>query len=190
MKFKFKLHLIYSFLLLLVVSCGEDKNEEEQGNFYNLKGFVTEQINLLTELKPVVSKKMMVGDSVETTQTTVIDWGKELELFAQADLNKPVNNLIYDTVEDSLGVIYTLKEGENAPVRFLKIVLNQRSQKPRSIEIKLTTKNQLYESQKNLSLSCGEVKGKWRILSYQVRGFQDLVMSDRKSFEIDAVVRQ
>lgn len=189
MKFKFKVHLIYCFLLLLFVSCGADKNEE-QGNFYNLKGFVTEQINLLTELKPIVSKKMMVGDSVETTQTTIIDWEKELELFAQADLNKTVNSLIYDTKEDSLGVVYTLKEGEDAPVRFLKIVLDGDSKKPQLVEVKLTTKNQLYESQKNLLLTCGEVKGKWRILSYQVRGFQDLVMSERKSFEIDAVVQQ
>lgn len=189
MKFKFKLHFIHYFLFLVLVSCGSEKNEEAEGSFYNLKAFVKGQIDLFTELKPTVNKKMMVGDSVEITETSTIDWEKELELFVQADLNKPVNRLIYDTRQDSLGVIYTLKEGENAPVRLLKIVLDKVSGNPRSVEAKIIAKNYLYESEKNLLMNFGEVSGKWRILSYQVKGFQDLVISDRKPFAIEAVIQ-
>lgn len=187
---KFKLHFILPVLFLTLVSCGAEEKEETNNNFYDLKGFVNGQIHLLTELKPIVNKKMKVGEEVEETKTTSIDWEKELELFVKADLNKPVNRLLYDIKQDSSAVTYTLKEGEDASVRFLKIVLDKSSGNPLSIEAKVNAKNKLYESEKNLGLNCGEVKGKWRILSYQVSGFQDLVISERKPFEIEAVVEQ
>jgi hypothetical protein len=188
MKFNLKLLPFNCLLVLILLSCDSGKSEETEGDFYNLKGFVTGQIELLTELRPTVNKKMMVGDSVETRETVSIDWEKELELFAQADLNRPANRLIYETIQDSTSITYTLKKDEDAPVRFLKITLNANSENPVKVEAKLNTKNQLYESEKNLLLNAREVDGQWRIQSYKVSGFQDLVISERKPFQIEAVI--
>ena len=178
------------YCLLTLASCQTPaENSTEPNAYYDVKGFVQSQIELLSRQQPTIEKTMIVGQDEEKRTTKEVDWKKELELFLQADINKPAYRLSYAVQHpDSLTYEYTLQTEEDLPVRFLKVVLDKDSGKPTLIEAKISSKNKLYESEKNLLMQCEERTGVWRIISYQIEGFQELVISDRKPFEVRVVV--
>lgn len=179
------------YFLLALVSCQTPAETSTEPNaYYDVKGFVQNQIQLLSQQQPTIEKTMVVGQEEEKRTTKSVDWKKELELFLQADINKPAFRLSYATQRpDSLTYEYTLQTEEDLPVRFLKVVLDKTSGKPALIEAEISSKNKLYESEKYLSMRCEEKAGVWRIGSYQIKGFQELVISDRKPFDVRVEVQ-
>jgi|GEM_PF-524394 hypothetical protein len=175
-------------LLLLTVlsSCQTSEEGKDEPNvYYDLKEFVEGQIETMSQEKPTITKKMIVGDKEEVRSTTTVDWKKELELFIQADLNKNAYKLSYATNRpDSLTYEYVLKTEEDLPVRRLKIVLDEATQKPALVEALILSENKLYESERNLQLRCGLRNGAWRVTSYHIQGFQELAIGDRKPFDV------
>lgn len=178
------------YFLLILSSCQTPAETSTEPNaYYDVKGFVQSQIHLLSQQKPTIEKTMVVGQDEEKRTTKAVDWKKELELFLQADINKPAFRQSYATERpDSLTYTYKIQTEEDLPVRFLKVVLDKNSGKPALIEAKISSKNKLYESEKNLAMRCEEKAGVWRVASYQIRGFQELVISDRKPFDVRVVV--
>ena len=178
------------WVLLGLTSCQTPAETSTEPNaYYDVKGFVQNQIQFLSQQQPMIEKTMVVGKDEEKRTTREVDWKKELELFLQADINKPAFRLSYVTERpDSLTYEYKIQTEEDLPVRFLKIILDKESGKPALIEAKISSKNKLYESEKNLAMRCEEKAGVWRVASYQIKGFQELVISDRKPFDVRVVV--
>jgi hypothetical protein len=172
------------FLVLFFSACSTQPADQTK-HYYDLKAFVDAQIKLLNQQKPTVSKQMMADGKSEQKQMVVSDWAKELELFRQLDLNKQAYILSYETTRpDSMTYEYKLKATEKATVRLLKIVLNKKKQVI-VVEAVVKTENQLYDSEKELTLSCDtDKKGNWTIKNYSVKGQQHLTMTDKKTFEI------
>jgi hypothetical protein len=183
--------LLLVSLLLGACSSSTDDTVQTPTSYYDLKGFITQQITELKKRKPLVAKQMRVGETSESAQTTDIDWGKELDLFAQADLNKKAYLSSYDTSNpDPNTVIYALKSGEKLPVKFLKITLDATHQKPARIEAQLSEDNQLYDSAKTLTLTATmRPEGVWMVKTYEISGFQHLALTDKKAFRVVGVVR-
>ncbi|MFN4144679.1 MAG: hypothetical protein ACK4GN_02565 [Runella sp.] len=179
------------FGLGLLGGCTSAEDSTPVKNYYDLKGFITQQVVELEKRKPAVEKQLTIGQNQETHTTTDIDWSKELDLFAQADLNKPAYLASY-TVQKlgEFAWLYTLKQGEKQPVRSLKIVLDKASQKPTWIEAVLQEENRLYESQKHLLLQAAlRPEGIWLIKSYDISGFQHLSMTEPKQYQVKAFIR-
>lgn len=176
--------------IAIMASCQTPVQEDELPNvYYDVEGFIRDQIELLNEEKPLVKKNMVVSEERESRTTRQVDWNKELELFLQSDINKPAYRKSYAIVQsDSLTFEYTLNTEEDLPVRYLRVVLNDSTGKPDLLEARLLSENKLYESRKNLRLSCGMRKGEWRIVSYQIQGFQELITSSRKPFDVQATI--
>jgi hypothetical protein len=179
-------------ILLLLISC--DSAQEAQSKvktYYDVKGFIETQIFLLDKQKPEVSKIMQVGEKKETLSGRDLDWRKELELFVQADINKPAYSKSYLVSKpDSFTIAYTLKPGETLPVRFLKISLDKNSGNPSSIEALLRSENKLYQSEKRIELhGSNRATNQWQLESYSIKGFQQLATMDRKLFDIAAAVK-
>ncbi len=174
-----------------ITSCQTPAAQQHEPDvYYNVKGFVQEQIQLLSQQKPTVSKSMMVGDQREQRTTHEVNWQKELELFVQADINKPAYRASYSIGRpDSLTYEYTLKSEEDLPVRHLKVVLDRPSGKPALIEATILSENKLYESEKNLLLRSASQGGAWRVQSYRIQGFQELAISSRKPFDVQVTVQ-
>lgn len=153
--------------------------------YFDLKGFIEGQIEVMSQEKPTITKIMTVGEQQEKRSTSEVDWKKELELFIQADLNKNAYQLSYATNRpDSLTYEYVLKTEEDLPVRQLKIVLDEATGKPAFVEARILSENKLYESEKNLQLQSGMRNGTWRVISYRIQGFQELAIGDRKPFDV------
>ena len=181
---------IFALLLTLAACQTPAETRTEPNAYYDVKGFVENQIQLLGQRQPAIEKTMVVGQEQEKRSTRDVNWQKELELFVQADINKPAFRLSYATQRpDSLTYEYRLQTEEDLPVRFLKVVLDKSSRKPALIQAQIQAENKLYESQKNLSLRCAEEDGHWQVVSYQIEGFQELVISDRKPFDVRVEVQ-
>lgn len=182
--------MILSLLFLTTACQTSDETAQLPNVYYNVKGFVESQIVLLNKQKPEIEKLMVVGTEKETRRTDDVNWQRELELFVQADLNKPAFRQSYSiTRPDSLTYEYALQTGEDLPVRYLKVVLDQPNGRPALIEARMVAKNKLYESEKNLLMRCAENSGVWRVAAYEIKGFQELVISDRKPFDVLVTVK-
>ncbi|TAE22987.1 MAG: hypothetical protein EAZ91_22930 [Cytophagales bacterium] len=183
----------FLFLLLCALSaCGPTTPQTApKPVYFDVAGYVKDQIGTLEKAKPTVTKQALISGKTNNQTTSTIDWAKELELFLQADINKPAFRTSYAVARpDSLTYEYTLKPSEEKlTVRALTIQLDADTQKPVRIEALLKTENPLYTSERHLWLESGaDRRTGWGIRKYRVEGFQQLTYFDRNTFRVEARV--
>lgn len=181
------------FSLLLIFSRCDNPVQQNQPNvYYDVAGFVQGQMVSLSARKPLVDKAVLINQNRSRQATRDLNWTRELELFAQADINKPaLRNSYQITRSDSLTYQYTLKKSEERlTVRSLTVQLDSATRQPRRIEAVLQTSNPLYSSERHLLLESGPAGGRsWRVNHYKLAGFQKLSYFDRNSFLVEGRVR-
>ncbi|MDQ1087455.1 MULTISPECIES: hypothetical protein [unclassified Siphonobacter] len=174
-------------LLLITVGCQNSpkQSSSKPQTYFDLKGYVESQIAMLKKTNPVVRKEVSVNEESETLVTPKIDWTKELELFLQADINKPAYTQSYfiDTLSANT-VSYRLRQGEHLPIQFLEVIRDEQN-RPSKIKATMLEKNYLFESEKILTLESTD----GRLSSYQIEGFQQLFIGDPKPFRITTLVQ-
>lgn len=168
----------------LLSACNEEVKENQVKKYFDLKGLVERQITTLNSQKPSVQKTVLMSDSTESQLVKTIDWAKELELFIQADLNKPAFVQSYHVDSSSMGVKYTLKETEKLPVKYLNV--NRLGEDGISIEAYINTDNYLYETERHLKLSLRNNQ----VTEYQIDGFQKIVFGNKKGFKINGIIKR
>ncbi len=168
----------------LLSACNEEVKENQVKKYFDLKGLVERQITTLNSQKPSVQKTVLMSDSTENQLVKTIDWAKELELFIQADLNKPAFVQSYHVDSSSMGVKYTLKETEKLPVKYLNV--NRLGEDGISIEAYINTDNYLYETERHLKLSLRNNQ----VTDYQIDGFQKIVFGNKKGFKINGIIKR
>lgn len=171
------------FICLLLVGCAESKTQNATKTYFDLAGLINQQVSELNKSQPLTHKNLVIEDKKEVLNTNKIDWQKELELFLQADLNKQSYQLSYTKEETPQMEIYMLKEGENLPVKSLKIIFDE-DKSAKHIEALLQTENYLYQSEKHLLMTLD----KKRLTNYQIEGWQELFIGKKKSFKVDGIV--
>lgn len=174
---------------MLILSSCIDRDAPNQPNvYYDVAGFVKRQIADLSAQKPLVSKTVLVNEERSQQTTHDINWNRELELFTQADINKPaLRNSYLVTRPDSMTYQYTLKKSEERlTVRLLRVQLDPTTRQPRRIEAALQTNNPLYSSERHLLLDIGPAAGRqWGVARYKLWGFQELSFFDKNTFLVE-----
>ena len=189
------MRFIYPVLLLstlLISSCNDPAQQTQPNVYYDVLSYVKGQITDLSAQKPLISKTVAINEKRNRQTTRAINWTRELELFTQADINKPALRSSYQiTRPDSLTYQYTLKNSEERlTVRSLTVRLDAVTRKPSRIEAVLQTKNPLYSSERRLLLDSGPGVNKgWGIRHYTVSGFQKLPYFDKNEFLVDGRVQ-
>jgi hypothetical protein len=168
---------ILLFSLIFLQSC-QSQETTKISFYFDVKGYISNQINLLNTSKPKVSKTVTVGDKVETKVINGIDWAKELEFFAESDLNKPAYVGSYDITENDSLKSYRLKSSGKNLVKYL--IIKQKANGQEEISAQISESNYLYESEKNLKAVFENKKLK----SYQIEGFQKVILGEKKPFKI------
>ena len=164
-------------LFMTIISCNSESKVEQTKKYFDLKGLIERQIKTLNTQKPTVQKSIIMADTSENQLIKTIDWAKELELFIQADLNKPAFVQSYQVDSSSMGVKYTLKETEKLPVKYLNV--NRLGEDGISIEAYINTNNYLYETERHLKLSLRDNQ----VTDYQIDGFQKIVFGNKKKIQ-------
>ncbi|MFT4032194.1 MAG: hypothetical protein QM669_07220 [Siphonobacter sp.] len=171
--------------LVFLLACQSPESTSTQQTYFDLKSFIVKQISVLEQQKPLVRKEVIVNEEAESLVTTKINWAKELDLFNQADLNKPAYTRSYFVDTLSVNTIsYRLREGESLPVQFLEVIKDSTGQ-PRKIKATLLDKNYLFETEQTLTMECQ--KGK--LSAYQIEGFQQLFFGDPKPFKVSVMIQ-
>ncbi|TGE26728.1 hypothetical protein [Hymenobacter metallicola] len=171
--------------LLLTTACGQEQDAARAGQparkplYFDVKSFLDAQAALLNQRKPAVEKRVMLRDGdIETTRVAQVDWSKELQVFYQADINKPALRGAYEvqagpaTNTLTTGQVYRRKAGIENIVDQLRVA--QTDTRGGTIEAVLTQDNPLFFSRKTLILN----HQNGLLTSYQVQGVQKLVMFD------------
>lgn len=180
--------LCFALSALTISSCSNPAKSDQPNVYFDVLGYVNRQIADLSAQKPLVKKAATINKEHSEYATRDIDWGRELDLFTQADINKPALRSSYQISRpDSLTYQYTLKPSEERlTVRSLTVRLDANTHQPRQIDAVLKTKNPLYSSERHLTLNSGPVGGNtWRVNHYKLFGYQKLSYLDSSAFQVE-----
>ena len=152
-------------ILIFLTFIGCTSSPEPATHFYDWK----KELNQLSSSPLSVKKSVTLDGTTEVIDSVQLDLKKEWALFEEADLNKPAYALSYKD-ESTPGLIkYTLKKGENLPVRSFKITLDSAG-RPAQVDFEISSENLIYTTSKNLSMHL--ISG--RVVSYTISGSQAL----------------
>ena len=175
----------FCLLLLLLTGCMEQPQTVGEARYFDVAGFVDQQVTRLTDQPPLVRKQTALNGRRQERTTRRIDWARELNPFREADLNRPAWRDRYriDTTTTGAGrrITYVARDGD-LPLDFLEIELA--GDQLRALRADLRSENVLYDSRRRLELTCNPATG--QLEHYGVRGFQKLVLRDSVRFHIDA----
>lgn len=155
--------------------------------YFDIEKKVRELIPLLAELNPEVDKTIVMSGQVENKilQLDSAGWVKELEIFAQANINRPVLRDLYETEMTTEGawqvVIYKNKNPEANGIVYLKIYSS--NELVGKIEALHREENVLYYSERILEMEFGQPNVNM-LNSYAIKGKQKLPLQDTVAFEI------
>lgn len=184
-----RLSVLFILLFALTISsCSDPAKSDQPKVYFDVLGYVHQQIAGLSVQKPLVNKAAQINKAHSRHTTRDIDWARELDLFTQADINKPALRSSYQiTRPDSLTYQYTLKPTEERlTVRSLRVRLDAVTHQPRQIDAVLKTSNALYSSERHLTLDSGPTGEKaWRVQHYKLAGYQKLSYFDQNTFQVE-----
>ncbi len=170
------LHHLFMFkkiilLSIISLSCSKQKDFTEK-KYFDLKGFSENLIADLQKEKPEVRKVWQLASKEETKKTKLIDWQKELALFVDADLNKKAFLTSYETINDGPVSLFTLKKGEELPVKKL-IVKKDKLGRVEYIKIERRTNNYLFKTNSKFEMNLENEK----LSKYKIQTIQELFLS-------------
>lgn len=180
-------YLSIAFLCFAITSCQDESGtgKEDVKLYFDLKGFIGNQVIYLNDKKPEITKTAALGKRKEVLKSRNVDWKKELELFVQADLNKPSYRQSYEVIRpDSSHYEYRLKANADLPVKYLKITIDTTLKQPVYVEALLVARNKIYSSEKKIKLQSVRKDNLLEIGSYSIEGYQKLVFMETKPFTI------
>jgi hypothetical protein len=186
----FKTSCLIVLISISLSACNEPASDPNaKKTYYDLKGFIENQVVYLNETKPKVTKTVRLNGKKEVRSDYKTDWKKELELFTQADINKPAYRNSYIVVRsDSAVYEYKVKAGENLPVRYLIIKVDSATQQPLSVKALIQAENKIYNSEKLIELTCRKSNNLLGVSAFSVKGYQKLLFVDKKSFDITSKI--
>jgi hypothetical protein len=121
---------------------------KEKPEYFDIKGYFAADIVKLNRLNPFVQKTVTHNGISETKKTKIDDWGRELDLFIGADINKPALKNSYSVVDDGGFLIYKAKYPE---LKMRETVIKRENGKVKWILIYNKTKTFLYQTSEKLS---------------------------------------
>jgi hypothetical protein len=148
--YKRYLLLISSLILLLgIASCKQDSNAAADTKaFFDIKGYFQADSARLTKENPLVTKTVTHNQIPETQKVHISDWGTELSLFIQSDINRPAWRNSYNVSNTENITVYTAKD---PALKTQRVVVKTENGKLKYIMIFNHTKNILYENTEKLS---------------------------------------
>jgi hypothetical protein len=143
--------LIFLFAIVstLFPSCKPDNaGEGTAPNHFDLAGYFNADTARLTKRNLFITKTVTHNGVTETKKVHIKNWGLELNLFIQSDINKPAWQNSYNVDSSAVSIIYRAKDPD---LKTQLIVINKSTGKIKWIMIYNRTRNHLYQSTENLS---------------------------------------
>jgi hypothetical protein len=141
---------ITGFILLLGIAACKRDNAASAGTakFFDIKGFFRADSLRLAKLNPLVDKTVTHNKIAETQKVHITNWGNELSLFTESDINKPAWKGSYGVTTENDLLIYRAKD---PLLKTQEIIIKKDGDRVKWILIFNHTKNILYETAEKLS---------------------------------------
>lgn len=174
----------------MLTACIKPDSLKEAGtpanSYFDIKGLIDTQITLLQNSQVQVSKHTSVNGKEEALSAANVNWKKELGLFADADINKPILSQSYktDTLKTSLSqtLVHTALE-DGLRVRRIEVMQNPMGQ-AMMLNIDFQEHNPMYEAEQHLYMTLDSGKA----VTYQLKGFQKMQLQDTLMYHVEATV--
>jgi hypothetical protein len=143
-----------AFLLLLLFtsllpSCTPNNIQKSTDlKYFDIKGFFTADTARLRKLNHVTHKMVTHNGITETKDVHINNWGSELSLFSQSDINKPAWRNSYIIEKGDNIEIYRANDPD---LKTREIIIKKEGRKIKWILISNSTRNQLYQTKEKLS---------------------------------------
>jgi hypothetical protein len=179
------------FLLILFTTCEpRDIAQIDQPKFFDLRGLLEEHIHLLDSLNPFLHKVAFLENKVDTAvfRPDSAAWGRELEIFFELDINRPVlwdkysETRQYDSIADRKVINYELIDNSGSGVRLLNIYIQ--GGQVMQIQGEYQERSLLYDAFRTLSINFDPRTIGNRILSYSIKGRQKMILQDTVYYQV------
>jgi len=182
----YRMFLCVAFLFSLATCSG--KKDTKVDKYFNLPQFIDQQVRMLWESQPQMTKVVMFGDDTETTVITDLDsaqWEKELKIFMEHDINKPVLVDAYQVKESTdqgqKQISYQLKNTDEMGILKLEVQYED-SETVSGLNSTFSEATLLYGNFREVSLTTQE---DGRLSAYRVVGFHKLMFKDTVRYKLD-----
>ncbi|GJM29442.1 MAG: hypothetical protein DHS20C17_20770 [Cyclobacteriaceae bacterium] len=184
--------IICIIIIGLLASCSGEKPPAVE-KYFNLPGFLDQQLAILYQEQPEIVKNIIFGDQVENTVISGLDssqWQKELKIFTEHDINKPVLIDAYSTEEvitDQGGkqLIYRLSDSGNSGILNMEVNFDSLD-RVASLSSTFREENLLYGNFREVSLTTGP-GGK--LGQYSVKGYHKLLLNDTVHYQMEVALK-
>lgn len=179
---------------VLLVSCaGEEQREDEISSvdeYFPVRELLAQTGEQMLEMDVRLQKEASFSGETEKSVVVPDSLGlaKELEVFREIDINKPVFSGRYqESREQKNGqeiITYKADDPETLNVHYLRVFLNSASGKVEQLEALFSSENALYNSVRRVSLSFKPLKEKNLPHSYKISGSQKMVFSSEEDYQV------
>ena len=183
--------LLCAFFLLACEQGESGENEVERiDEYFDVYGLLNRNEAILRQMDVTLRKKASFGGEQEESlvQLDSTALARELDVFRQAGINKPVLSGRYKetrTEQDGMQVItYEADEPEDLNINYLQVYLEPETEQVEGLEALFSNKNILYNSTRLLKVNYGQVAGKQLPISYTIEGVQKMIFSDKEEYRI------
>jgi hypothetical protein len=136
-------------LIALLPSCKDDNiNTRTDLKYFDIKGLFTADTARLRKLNHITHKTVNHNGAIESKDLHIANWGLELNLFSQSDINKPAWREAYNVIKSDNIEIYKAKDPD---LKTREIMVKKENGKVKWLVIYNKTKNMLYQTTEKLS---------------------------------------
>lgn len=136
-------------LMLCVGACGPGTQSQKASlKYFDLKGYFRADSARLSKKSPMVYKTVTHNGNTESKKVHITNWGTELSLFAESDINRPAWKDSYDVSDDGGVVMYNAKSPE---MKMRRMIIKRENGVLKWIQIYNKTKNVLYTTTEKLT---------------------------------------
>jgi hypothetical protein len=172
-------------LICLSFCCQTNQNEIEAGEqiYFPLQEFV-ENLSAKLNNKGLRKSMQVGGESFDVKEFLSPDqWQSELDIFIQADINKPSLRGSYQTDKTESSLTHTLKPGEKGKVK--KLTVHYEGKNVKEISFLSATDNTFYSSETHGTLTLNELG---LLDHFSIKGTQKVVALSPNVMIVDAEV--
>lgn len=166
--------LSFCCAMLLLSGCDNPGQQAAvQKQYFDLKGYFSQEAKRLTSLNPVVDKTVMVNKSTERKKIRIADWNGELTNFSDADINKSAWIGLFTVQKTDSSELY---RSDNEKVLVKELLISKKSNQVTGLRLILNTSNYLYTSTDTLTYYPDSL--------YEIKKNQHISLLNKKSYHI------
>ena len=179
-------YFFYLFFLVILIACQKPEIDNSTVvSYFDLPAVISTQQKQLKEQHAGIEKNLKVNKKLENIKIDSVDWDKELQLFVEANINKPVLIGSYKVDEKKEGdlskITYTTLDDKN---KVKELIVTKTGEVLNTVEVDWVESNPIYHSEKQMKLDFENNK----LLQFTIDGYQKMVADDTLYYNLEAHV--